>query len=134
MENDTAPNATQPKSRRCWYQFGLRTLLTGVALLAVPCAYVGQQARIVRERMACRERMKGVAWFFSADRDDWYPGPGISWPRRLLGDEPIDSIGVDPGLKESSIQEIRLAFPEADISPIIRTYTRHENGSPWNNP
>ena len=34
------------------FQFSLRTLMIGVTLLAVPCAFVGWQAKIVRERKA----------------------------------------------------------------------------------
>jgi hypothetical protein len=40
----------QPSPRR--FQFRLRTLLIGVTLLAVPCAYIGWQLKIVRERQA----------------------------------------------------------------------------------
>jgi hypothetical protein len=42
------PNADPPKRKRRWFQFSLRSLLIGVALLSIPCAYVGWQAKIVR--------------------------------------------------------------------------------------
>ncbi len=38
------------KPRRRWLQFRLRTLLVGVMLLAIPCAYVGHEAAIVTKR------------------------------------------------------------------------------------
>ena len=44
--------AEPPKRKRRWYQFGLRTLMIAVTLLAVPLGYVGWQAKIVRERKA----------------------------------------------------------------------------------
>ncbi len=34
----------------CRFQFRLRTLLIGVTLLAVPCAFVGWKVKTVRER------------------------------------------------------------------------------------
>ena len=39
--------AAQPSPRRR-FQFRLRTLMIVVTLLAVPCAYIGWQAKIVR--------------------------------------------------------------------------------------
>jgi hypothetical protein len=44
----------QPSPRRR-IQFRLRTLMVVVTLLAVPCGYVGWQAKIVRERKAVAE-------------------------------------------------------------------------------
>ena len=44
--------AAPPERKRRWYQFSLRTLLIVVTLLAVPCAYTGWQAKIVRDRKA----------------------------------------------------------------------------------
>jgi hypothetical protein len=41
----------QPSPRRR-FQFRLRTLLIGVTLAAVACAYVAREAQIVRERKA----------------------------------------------------------------------------------
>ncbi len=44
--------AEPPKRKRRWLQFSLRTLMIVVTLLAVPCAYVGWQTRIVIDRKA----------------------------------------------------------------------------------
>jgi hypothetical protein len=41
--------ADQRPPRR-WFQFRLRTLMIGMTLLAVPCSYVGWQAKIAREQ------------------------------------------------------------------------------------
>ena len=49
------PKAEPPKRNRRWFRFSLRTLMIGVTLLAVACAYVGWQAKIVGERRALRE-------------------------------------------------------------------------------
>ncbi len=51
-----------PKRKRRWFQFSLRTLLIGVTLLAVACAYVGWQAKIVRERRAELNRASKCGW------------------------------------------------------------------------
>ena len=44
-------NRSQPRRRR-WFQFGLRTLLITVAVLAVPCAWVGYQLNWIDKRNA----------------------------------------------------------------------------------
>jgi hypothetical protein len=46
------PKANPPKGKRRWFQFRLRSLLIGVTLAAIPCGYVGWQAKIVRDRKA----------------------------------------------------------------------------------
>ncbi len=46
--------AEPPKRKRRRFQFRLRTLLIGVTLLAIPCAYIGRQASIVRAQPARR--------------------------------------------------------------------------------
>jgi hypothetical protein len=42
------------------FRFRLRTLMIGVTVLAVPCAYIGWQAKIVREHEAALQRLKDV--------------------------------------------------------------------------
>src|ERR1700747_2520005 len=51
---------TEKSQLRRRFQFRLRTLLIVVTLLAVPCAYVGWQAKIVREREAIANRILGL--------------------------------------------------------------------------
>src|ERR1700680_5163089 len=51
MENEP------PKHQRRWFQFSLRTLLIGVTLLAVPCAYVGSHAKIIHRRKAMLNKL-----------------------------------------------------------------------------
>ena len=38
--------------KRRWIQFRLRTLLIGVAILAIPMGYVGWKAKVAKQRMA----------------------------------------------------------------------------------
>ena len=49
---DPAPNAAQPKSRRRWYQFGLRTLLLAIVLASLPLSWFGWQRHLQRLRIA----------------------------------------------------------------------------------
>ncbi len=83
----------QPSPRRR-FQFRLRTLLIVVTLLAVPCAYVGWQAKIVRNRRAMlfdNPRFGMLSDFVSVGGE-----PEVSWLRRYLGDvHPDDIVAVD---------------------------------------
>jgi hypothetical protein len=49
MESEP-PKADLPKLKRRWYQFGLRTLMIVVAMVAAACAYIAHEARVVRDR------------------------------------------------------------------------------------
>jgi hypothetical protein len=46
------PKAELPKRKRRRFQFRLGTLLIGVAILAIPMAYVGWQAKVAKRRDA----------------------------------------------------------------------------------
>ncbi len=115
--------ADQPSPRRR-FQFRLRTLMIVVTLLAVPCAYVGWQENIVRER---KEWIREYSHFVLSDptilqldhpmvlhaRGDLSRGP--SFIRRWLGDQ-LFPMAILP--RNSSASEINVAatlFPEADI-------------------
>ena len=82
----------QPSPRRR-FQFRLRTLMIAVTLLAVPCAYVGWQAKIVRERRELLDKL--FALHHGIYRLDT-KNERVPWLRRLLGDEPVDVL-VIPG-------------------------------------
>ena len=41
----------------------MRTLLIGVAVLAIPCGYVAREVKIVRNRQAVRDRLKDFGVF-----------------------------------------------------------------------
>jgi hypothetical protein len=101
------PMAVKFKHRR--FQFRLRTLMIGVTLLAVPCAYVGWQAKIVRERDAMRLDLKdhGFVTF-----DDPKLVPIV---RRWLGDEGYSTILVPRGTSADYIAKIKAIFPESTV-------------------
>jgi hypothetical protein len=56
---DNTAMSEPPKRKRRWFQVSLRTLMIAVTLLAAACAYVGWQAKIVRERWAELNRVVG---------------------------------------------------------------------------
>src|SRR5579859_1426597 len=120
MDSDT--NAAQPKSRRR-FQFSLRTLLIGVALLAVPCAYVAHEARIVAARKAWLESHPN--WHRFELREQGHIGEYVmpkplrspdrsSSPhliRRWLGDKDIPRVSVT----SEEFEEAVALFPEAEF-------------------
>jgi hypothetical protein len=45
----------EPKRKRRWFQFSLRSLLIGVTLLAVACWVIVDRTRLIREREEARQ-------------------------------------------------------------------------------
>ncbi len=111
------PDQFSPRRR---FQFRLRTLMIVVTLLALPCGYVGWQAKIVRERKVLRETVIG-SFVTAEDFSKMVQGgafkletlPHVSWLRRLLGDEAIVTISV---FKVDDVDAVRVAFPEAEVN------------------
>lgn len=112
MDASAVPNAAQPKTRRHWYQFGLRTLLIGVTLLAIPCAYVGWQARIVAQRRTMREQYEKRGFSFSAYNEFSKERASVPWIRRVLGDEPVGEILIplDGEVSDSEARQLDEVF------------------------
>jgi hypothetical protein len=96
----------QPSPRRR-FQFRLRTLMIGVTLLAVPMAFVAHEEQIVRERKLLLNR----APVFEPC-DNWR---GISWVRRMLGDEAVGIIQLVVASSDEEVERYQTAFPEASI-------------------
>ena len=89
------------------FQFRLRTLFVGVTLLAVPMAYVAHEAKIVRERKSLLDRAPEFE-----PCDNWH---GISWMRRMLGDEAVGIIQLLVASSDEEVERYQTAFPEASI-------------------
>jgi hypothetical protein len=107
-----------PSPRRR-FQFRLRTLMIVVTLIAVPCAYVGWQAKIVRDRKAwlarqpIQRRIDGPKIIKELAQGD--PTRSPSKIRLWLGDKSVEYIGIPIS---SNPEELKLAaslFPEAVI-------------------
>lgn len=97
------------------FRFSLRTLLVVVAILAVPCWYVGEQWRVVQHRKALRavlnQRNRGLSGLPNfVPRDEW---PVLPWYRTMLGDTTTPGIFLDrDAFSDDEIEQFREAFPE----------------------
>lgn len=99
---------TPPRRR---FQFRLRTLMIVVALLAVPCAYVDWEAKIVRERRAELSRAVDRRIVGVSVEDQQH----LPWLRRILGDKRIYSIKLIAGTDDAELNRVRELFPEARV-------------------
>jgi hypothetical protein len=115
---EAEPHSAPPKRKRRWFQFRLRTLMIAVTLLAVPCAYVGWQAKIVRQRKSLLDSIQSPDWYAEAPNhsEDSEPPPDqrtVPRIRTWLGDRPIVFIFI----RESNPNKDAMvaAFPEADV-------------------
>src|SRR5581483_3744764 len=108
------------------FQFSLRTLLIVVTLLAIPCGWLGWQAKIVRDRKATWARISksgghdSALWSLTTSqrepdrRGTGYPKT-VSWIRRLLGDRPVNGIILPDTLPPDDVEQILKIFPEAEM-------------------
>ena len=99
-------------SRR--WSFRLRTLLLGVAILAVPLAWIGWQAHIVHERTSLRRSLEARGRSvipLSMMLDSAVVVPQLNLIRRMMGDEEIIIVVVGEGDADRSRAEA--LFPEA---------------------
>jgi hypothetical protein len=93
------------------FQFHLRTLLTLVTLLAIPIAYVGRQAEIVRERKVMLD--DGRIAHYLIITPDQNRLPQI---RLWLGDVDCFAIYADQIVSDVDMERYRAAFPEAQVT------------------
>jgi hypothetical protein len=99
------------------FQFRLRTLLIVVALLAVMCAFVGWQAKIVTGRKGWLNSHAEQVFVIAPDsvfaRGDREQSP--SHLRVWFGDERRDWIAVPETASITEKQSAASLFPEADV-------------------
>ena len=121
---DAAHNAAPPKSRRRWYQFGLRTLLNGVMLAGCGFAWLGLKVREARQQqaaVAAIEKLGGtVDYDYQFDsRGDYLQGavlPGPAFFRALLGDDSFRSV--------HSVHLTGMPVSDADVWQLTRRFPR----------
>jgi hypothetical protein len=117
------PKADRPKRNPRWFQFSRRTLMIGVTLLAMACAYVGWQAKTVHER---RWLLDNVILRKSVVVPDLSPAHltaplpcrSAPWIRQLLDDVWIDEIRLDANTSDAEFDEIAASFPEAVVKRV----------------
>jgi hypothetical protein len=128
---DKTNTAELGKPHRRWYQFGLRTLLVAMVLLAAAFGYVGHQARIVRQRKAMLEGPEALSragrgepeWlnngvvmnYITASIPRGREELNLSWVRQWLGDFPVYVIFLDESTKVKDVDRYREMFPEAEV-------------------
>jgi hypothetical protein len=103
--------ADSPKRNRRRFQYSLRTLLIGVMLLALPCAYVGSQAKIVRER---REFLESHHLLIMGSLD-FADHKDVSGLRKWMGDDGLDNLLLNCWTGDEELETFRRLFPEAKI-------------------
>ena len=125
------PNTAEPgKPRRRWLQFRLRTLLVGVVLLSLPCAYFARrEARIVAARknwLDSHRREMDRCTLMAAHGVLWWPKGRLpeedqqlyQTPSRIrlwLGDVACVKIAVRRSASTAEQIEAESLFPEAFI-------------------
>jgi hypothetical protein len=116
---DEPPKTKSPKPgvgkrKRRRFQFRLRTLMIVVTLLAVVCAYVGCQAKIVRQRKAVLANCsRSIILYSFGDEAD--QSSLISPVKRWLGDVAVQYMVVSAAVDLADLKVIREAYPEAEI-------------------
>jgi hypothetical protein len=123
------PNTAEPmKPHRRWFQFRLRTLLVGMALLGAACGYVAHEVKIVEARKAwLRNHVADIRSPSIREEIRWLEGNPAEKPsliRRWLGDVDCSSDNImfayqyvilPNDASQAEIDEVRLLFPEALI-------------------
>jgi hypothetical protein len=100
------------------FQFSLRSLMIGVALPAVLCAYVAHEAKIVRERevLLSAIRDRGGHVVEASTVPFLKPWARITSFREWLGDIAIQGIQLPTETKEDEVDRFKIAFPESNIT------------------
>ena len=92
---DEKPETAARTSRRRWYQYSLRTLMTFVTLAGCGFAWLGIKVREAREQQADVDAIRKLGGEVHYDyefdaKDDRLPNPtipGPAWLRAILGDD-----------------------------------------------
>jgi hypothetical protein len=87
--------AEPPKRKRRWFQFRLRTLLIGVVVVAVPCAWLGRMIEQKRRERAFVDQIRKWGGIVTYDYQIARSEPsGPTWLRSLLGENFFNDVKV----------------------------------------
>ena len=119
-------------------RFSLQKLLVFVAALALPMAWFGWQASIVRHRLAMLRRIESecgplirpfntvgqehdVRVYYDDAIPSRFSGDKSPWYRTMFGDKRVPIICVPHSTSDNEIAEIEDMFPEAHVTkyPVI---------------
>jgi hypothetical protein len=108
------------------FQFRLRTLLIGIALVSLLLGWLGWQFKVVQERRAIRSEIQNAGGMFVTlpplpdPNEKFTKQADISWIRRLMGDEAVSVISLphDTLTGDDDLTRIKAAFPEASIAHV----------------
>jgi hypothetical protein len=118
---ETEPPKVEPtKRKRRRYQFSLRSLLIAFTVLAIPCAYVGWQESIIRERRAVvATHGTLMSWEIPRLKDiaPWQPSfrPRPPFPLRWFGEDGFAVVYAKDSETDDEIDNLKRLFPEAQI-------------------
>lgn len=107
------------------FRVRLRTILLVVAILAVPCAWLGSEVKLVRNRADLIARVRSAGGFVQTDskllllpsiriKPGNLPQP-VSAVRRWFGDYPVSQISVPHQFPDADEKRILDLFPEAEV-------------------
>ncbi len=118
MDTDASQLAAPKRRRR--FQFRLRTLFVVVTIVAVACAYLAHEWRIVRDRRNWllnhyQYPMPPSMWSIGQPESEQNPSAGPSMVRRWLGDASHDYVWVFAGFPDTDVVEAKAQFAEAQV-------------------
>ncbi|HEY4311956.1 MAG TPA: hypothetical protein VGN12_21085 [Pirellulales bacterium] len=109
--------------RRRWFQFGLRSLLVVVTLLAFWLAwelhFIRERQRLIRDYSSPpKSWLFGVLTPEKRQQDPSFRWPTIPFWRKWLGDEPVATVCINPFTYSDAkdIESMAASFPEADVT------------------
>jgi hypothetical protein len=113
------------RTSRSWFRFSLRTLFV---LVTVLCVWLGWHVKWINDR---HQALIEFA--------DWSKTPNVGeplrnapWSLRLLGEEPIQWMALEPdsGKKEADRKRLQGLFPEAEIGEWTYPTPKNDRHSP----
>jgi hypothetical protein len=109
---------TEPKRKRRWFQFRLRTLMIVVTVFAIVGGWIGRDVRIVMKRLNLRRAITSDGGSISLGSESSILGhvwerSEVTWFRRLLGDDDVLGVQVPDGDRfDWEVEQSRELFPE----------------------
>ena len=110
--------------RRRWFQFGLRTMFVGVALLAAPLAWLSWQESIAQGRVHILRQIPrngspdddSQSYHLQACENSWWESDVVPWYRRMRGDKAVIKFALNPAkYSEADARRFAKLFPEAEV-------------------